>query len=164
MRAVARAQQMAGEKCGLTSVREENTGRAGITGMRAVPVKSARPAGKRPDYGTVTPFRCVATAILSGRVTGWARRSSRAVPRKRLTDHRMSWSWPTRRAPSWWSAASTRPGAQPLKRAITRHLETPLARKIIAGQAPDGSTVDVAVDGDRLTFTPVIEGAVVDAE
>jgi ATP-dependent Clp protease ATP-binding subunit ClpB len=54
-------------------------------------------------------------------------------------------------------------GARPLKRAITRHLETPLAREIIAGHIPDGSTIDVAVDGDRLTFTPVIEGEVVDA-
>jgi ATP-dependent Clp protease ATP-binding subunit ClpB len=54
-------------------------------------------------------------------------------------------------------------GARPLKRAITRYLETPLAREIIAGEIPDGSTIDVAVDGDRLTFTPVIEGEVVDA-
>ena len=48
-------------------------------------------------------------------------------------------------------------GARPLKRAITRYLETPLAREIIAGQIPDGSTVDVAVEDDRLTFTPVVE-------
>ena len=54
-------------------------------------------------------------------------------------------------------------GARPLKRAITRYLETPLAREIIAGDIPDGSTIDVAVDGDRLTFTPVIAGEVVDA-
>jgi ATP-dependent Clp protease ATP-binding subunit ClpB len=54
-------------------------------------------------------------------------------------------------------------GARPLKRAITRYLETPLARDIIAGQVPDGSTIDVAVGGDRLAFTPVIEGEVVDA-
>jgi ATP-dependent Clp protease ATP-binding subunit ClpB len=68
-------------------------------------------------------------------------------------------------------------GARPLKRAITRYLETPLAREIIAGQVPDGRTIDVAVDGDRLTFTPtvaaepatddtveVVEGEIVDAE
>jgi len=28
---------------------------------------------------------------------------------------------------------------------------------------PDGSAIDVAADGDRLTFTPVVEGEVVDA-
>jgi len=54
-------------------------------------------------------------------------------------------------------------GARPLKRAITRYLETPLAREIIAGQIPDGSTIDVAVEDERLSFTPVIEGEVVDA-
>jgi ATP-dependent Clp protease ATP-binding subunit ClpA len=54
-------------------------------------------------------------------------------------------------------------GARPLKRAITRYLETPLAREIIAGQIPDGSTVDVAVEDERLIFTPVIAGEVVDA-
>jgi ATP-dependent Clp protease ATP-binding subunit ClpB len=54
-------------------------------------------------------------------------------------------------------------GARPLKRAITRYLETPLAREIIAGQIPDGSTIDVAVEDERLIFTPVIAGEVVDA-
>jgi ATP-dependent Clp protease ATP-binding subunit ClpB len=54
-------------------------------------------------------------------------------------------------------------GARPLKRAITRYLETPLAREIIAGDIPDGSTVAVEVTGDHLAFTPVIEGEVVDA-
>jgi ATP-dependent Clp protease ATP-binding subunit ClpB len=54
-------------------------------------------------------------------------------------------------------------GARPLKRAITRYLETPLAREIIAGQIPDGSIIDVAVEDERLTFTPVIAGEVVDA-
>ena len=54
-------------------------------------------------------------------------------------------------------------GTRPLKRAITRDLETPLARAIIAGQIPDGSTVAAEVAGDRLTFTPVLAGEVVDA-
>ncbi|HEX9594001.1 MAG TPA: ATP-dependent chaperone ClpB, partial [bacterium] len=54
-------------------------------------------------------------------------------------------------------------GARPLKRAITRYLETPLAREIIAGQIPDGSTIDVAVEDERLTFTSIIAGEVVDA-
>ncbi len=43
-------------------------------------------------------------------------------------------------------------GARPLKRAITRHLETPLARAILGGEVPEGSRVVVEVAGDRLTF------------
>jgi len=43
-------------------------------------------------------------------------------------------------------------GARPLKRAITRHLETPLARAILGGEIPEGSRVAVAVADDRLTF------------
>jgi len=43
-------------------------------------------------------------------------------------------------------------GARPLKRAITRYLETPLARAILSGEVPDGSRVAVAVAGDHLTF------------
>jgi ATP-dependent Clp protease ATP-binding subunit ClpB len=34
-------------------------------------------------------------------------------------------------------------GARPLKRALQQHLETPLARRILAGEVPDGSTVVV---------------------
>ncbi len=43
-------------------------------------------------------------------------------------------------------------GARPLKRAITRHLETPLARAILGGEIPEGSRVEVTVADDRLTF------------
>jgi len=43
-------------------------------------------------------------------------------------------------------------GARPLKRAITRHLETPLARALLGGEVPEGSRVAVEVGGDRLTF------------
>ncbi|GAC1359843.1 MAG: hypothetical protein NVSMB47_12600 [Polyangiales bacterium] len=44
-------------------------------------------------------------------------------------------------------------GARPLKRAIQRHVEDPLARKLLAGEFPPGSTI--AVDRDpsgELTF------------
>ena len=41
-------------------------------------------------------------------------------------------------------------GARPLKRAIQRELETPIAKAILAGQAPEGSTIRVDVDGERL--------------
>jgi ATP-dependent Clp protease ATP-binding subunit ClpA len=48
--------------------------------------------------------------------------------------------------------------------AITRYLEPPLAREIMAGHIPDGSTIDVATQDDHLIFSPVIEGEMVDAE
>ncbi len=46
-------------------------------------------------------------------------------------------------------------GARPLKRTIQKELETPLGRKILAGEVHDGDTVDVAFDDVRgeLTFS-----------
>jgi ATP-dependent Clp protease ATP-binding subunit ClpB len=45
-------------------------------------------------------------------------------------------------------------GARPLKRYIQHELETQIGRSIIAGEATDGSTVQVGVDADSaLTFT-----------
>ncbi|RTR25658.1 ATP-dependent chaperone ClpB [Deinococcus radiophilus] len=43
-------------------------------------------------------------------------------------------------------------GARPLRRAISRELETPLARQILAGEVPDNSTLSVDYDGERFTF------------
>jgi ATP-dependent Clp protease ATP-binding subunit ClpB len=45
-------------------------------------------------------------------------------------------------------------GARPLKRTIQRELETPLGRKILAGEIGDGATVDVGYEQNRgeLTF------------
>jgi ATP-dependent Clp protease ATP-binding subunit ClpB len=45
-------------------------------------------------------------------------------------------------------------GARPLKRAIQREIETPLAKKIIGGEIKDGQTlvVDVAPDGSGFVF------------
>jgi ATP-dependent Clp protease ATP-binding subunit ClpB len=45
-------------------------------------------------------------------------------------------------------------GARPLKRAIQRELETPLARKIVGGEVRDGQKVKVDVRGDAMTFEP----------
>ena len=45
-------------------------------------------------------------------------------------------------------------GARPLKRAIQKHLQDPLAEKILAGEIPDGSTVKVTAGSDRLLFAP----------
>jgi ATP-dependent Clp protease ATP-binding subunit ClpB len=43
-------------------------------------------------------------------------------------------------------------GARPLKRAIQRELETPIAKAILAGTFPAGSTIAVAVENERLAF------------
>jgi ATP-dependent Clp protease ATP-binding subunit ClpB len=46
-------------------------------------------------------------------------------------------------------------GARPLKRAVQRELETPLGRKILAGEVRDGQNVFVDYDENKgeLTFT-----------
>jgi ATP-dependent Clp protease ATP-binding subunit ClpB len=46
-------------------------------------------------------------------------------------------------------------GARPLKRAIQREVETPVARLIVAGKLRDGGTVRVDVVGDALRVEPV---------
>ncbi len=47
-------------------------------------------------------------------------------------------------------------GARPLKRVIQREIETPLARRILAGEVREGDTVVIDFDPaqDALTFTP----------
>src|SRR5207247_11456009 len=46
-------------------------------------------------------------------------------------------------------------GARPLKRAIQREVETPVARLIVAGKLHDGGTVRVDVAGDGLRVEAV---------
>lgn len=43
-------------------------------------------------------------------------------------------------------------GARPLKRAIQKYLQDPLAEKILSGEIPDASTVKVTSGSDRLLF------------
>ena len=43
-------------------------------------------------------------------------------------------------------------GARPLKRAIQREIETPLAKKIIGGEIHEGQTILVGADSNGLTF------------
>ena len=52
-------------------------------------------------------------------------------------------------------------GARPLKRAIQKEIETPLARLVLQGKVHDGETVLVDTDAARasLTFTPRATGA-----
>jgi ATP-dependent Clp protease ATP-binding subunit ClpB len=45
-------------------------------------------------------------------------------------------------------------GARPLKRAIQRHLEDPLARRVLAGEFPPGTTIVVGAKGDQITLEP----------
>ncbi len=43
-------------------------------------------------------------------------------------------------------------GARPLKRVVQKHVQDPLAEKILMGEIPDGSTVKVTSGSDRLIF------------
>jgi ATP-dependent Clp protease ATP-binding subunit ClpB len=43
-------------------------------------------------------------------------------------------------------------GARPLKRFIQRYVETPLSRKLIAGQITDGSHITVEFKAGELVF------------
>jgi ATP-dependent Clp protease ATP-binding subunit ClpB len=45
-------------------------------------------------------------------------------------------------------------GARPLKRAIQKHIQDPLAEKILGGEIQDGSVVRVTAGSDRLLFSP----------
>ena len=45
-------------------------------------------------------------------------------------------------------------GARPLKRAIQRHLEDPLAKRVISGDFPPGTQLAIDRGPDGLTFTP----------
>jgi ATP-dependent Clp protease ATP-binding subunit ClpB len=54
----------------------------------------------------------------------------------------------------WLAAVGYDPvyGARPLKRAIQKELETPIAKAILAGTFPMGSTIAVDVESERLRF------------
>ena len=43
-------------------------------------------------------------------------------------------------------------GARPLKRAIQRHLEDPMAMEMLEGNFPEGSSIEVAIEDGNLTF------------
>ena len=43
-------------------------------------------------------------------------------------------------------------GARPLKRAIQRHLEDPMAMEMLEGKFPEGSSIGVAIEDGKLTF------------
>ena len=43
-------------------------------------------------------------------------------------------------------------GARPLKRVIQKMVETPLAKKIMAGEMPDGSRLHLSTDEQGIVF------------
>jgi ATP-dependent Clp protease ATP-binding subunit ClpB len=53
-------------------------------------------------------------------------------------------------------------GARPLKRAIQRELQDPLALKILAGEFREGDVIEVDRGRDRLEFTTAVQGEVVE--
>ncbi len=53
-------------------------------------------------------------------------------------------------------------GARPLKRAIQRELQDPLAMAVLAGEIPEGSLVRVERGEAGLVFTPVLLAEIVD--
>jgi ATP-dependent Clp protease ATP-binding subunit ClpB len=65
-------------------------------------------------------------------------------------------------ATEWLANAGYDPvyGARPLKRVIQRHLQNPLAERLLAGSIADGDVVNVTADADGL----VINGETIQAE
>ncbi len=55
-------------------------------------------------------------------------------------------------------------GARPLKRAIQRELQDPLALKILAGEFKEGDVIQVDRGADRLVFSTATQGEVVEGE
>ena len=51
-------------------------------------------------------------------------------------------------------------GARPLRRAVQRELETPMAKGILSGQIREGQVVRVGIENERLALQPVIEAEV----
>ncbi len=54
-------------------------------------------------------------------------------------------------------------GARPLKRAIQRELQDPLALKILSGEFHEGDVIEVDRDKNGLVFTTAVQGEVVEA-
>ena len=46
-------------------------------------------------------------------------------------------------------------GARPLKRAIQKYIENPLAMEILEGKIKEGTNIKADVEGDRIVFTPI---------
>jgi len=44
-------------------------------------------------------------------------------------------------------------GARPLKRAIQRYVESPLSKRLLTGEFPEGSHIEVGVSEGEITFS-----------
>ena len=71
--------------------------------------------------------------------------------RKRLNERKLELNI-SEEATDWLANAGYDPvyGARPLKRAIQRELETPIAKAILAGRYEEGSTAQVVVEKEQL--------------
>ena len=74
----------------------------------------------------------------------------------RLLDDCMIRLDPTAPARAWFGSGGSDPfyGSRPLKRAVQKYLQDPLADKILAGEIPDGSVVHVDEGDGALLLTP----------
>jgi ATP-dependent Clp protease ATP-binding subunit ClpC len=50
-------------------------------------------------------------------------------------------------------------GARPMRRAVERYLEDPLAEEILRGKFQEGTPINVTVEGDKLIFTQPAQAA-----
>ena len=50
-------------------------------------------------------------------------------------------------------------GARPMRRAVERYLEDPLAEEILRGKFHEGTPINVTVEGDKLIFTQPAQAA-----
>jgi ATP-dependent Clp protease ATP-binding subunit ClpB len=73
--------------------------------------------------------------------------------RRRLVDRKLDLQL-TDKAADWLANVGYDPvyGARPLKRAIQRELETPIAKTILSGRYSEGQVISVDVDAERLTL------------
>ena len=71
--------------------------------------------------------------------------------RQRLAERKLELSL-SDGAADWLANAGYDPvyGARPLKRAVQRELETPIAKLILSGSLAEGSAISVDADDDRL--------------
>ena len=72
---------------------------------------------------------------------------------RRLEDKKMSLKL-SDAALDWLAEVGYDPvyGARPLKRAIQREMETPIAKQILRGELKDGDTIFVDTENERLVF------------
>jgi len=73
---------------------------------------------------------------------------------ERLSEHQVTFEL-TEAALGWLVKEGYDPvyGARPLRRALQRYVENPLAKKLLAGEFKEGDHVVVGLEGETLTFT-----------